>query len=60
MSTQSGEEEFLANYDAAQFDRPSLAVDVVLLTVIDGALEVALLERTAHPDRGRWSLQAYQ
>ena len=56
MSTQNGEEEFLASYDAAQFDRPSLAVDVVLLTVIDGALEVALLERTAHPDRGRWSL----
>jgi 8-oxo-dGTP diphosphatase len=50
------ERAFLAAYDPAAFDRPSLAVDVALLTVIDGHLEVALVERTQHPHQGRWAL----
>ena len=50
------EHEFLAGYDASAFDRPSLAVDVAILTVIDGHLEVALVERAEHPDKGCWAL----
>jgi 8-oxo-dGTP diphosphatase len=50
------EHDFLAAYDATEFDRPSLAVDVAILTVIDGGLEVALVERTEHPNRGHWAL----
>jgi 8-oxo-dGTP diphosphatase len=48
--------DFLAAYDANEFDRPSLAVDVAILTVVDGALEAALIERTEHPDKGHWAL----
>ncbi len=50
------EPDFLAAYDPAAFDRPSLAVDVAILTVVGSALEVALVERAEHPDRGRWGL----
>ncbi|MCP5059283.1 MAG: NUDIX domain-containing protein [bacterium] len=50
------EHEFLAAYDATEFDRPSLAVDVAILTVIGGGLEVALVERAEHPNKGHWAL----
>ena len=50
------ERDFLAAYDPTAFDRPSLAVDVAILAVVDGALEAALVERTEHPDKGRWGL----
>ena len=46
------EAAFLENYDAQEFDRPSVAVDVVLMTVEDDAMQVALIERTEHPARG--------
>ena len=55
-SQHEEEQEFLDAYDPAAFEHPSLAVDVAILTVIDGGLEVALVERKEHPDRGRWSL----
>ena len=45
------EEEFLARYDPNAFEHPSLAVDVVLLTVFDDSLAVALVRRTEHPHR---------
>ena len=47
---------FLANYDASRFPRPSVAVDVVLLTVRDDAIRALLGRRDDHPDRGRWAL----
>ena len=50
------EAEFLATYDDQAFDRLSVAVDVVLMTVHADALQVALLERPDHPDRGRLAL----
>ncbi len=50
------EEAFLAGYDASEFPHPSLAVDVVLLTVLQGALRVALVQRLEHPCRGYWAL----
>ncbi len=56
MDERYEEQVFLAAYDATEFDRPSLAVDVVILTVIDGGLQVALVERAEHPDKGRWAL----
>lgn len=51
-----GEAEFLADYDPSQFERPSVAVDVTLLTVRDGRLSTWLLQRKQHPHRGAWSL----
>jgi len=50
------EEQFLANYDTAEFPHPSVAVDVVLLTVVESALHVVLIRRGEHPFRGRWAL----
>ncbi len=52
----SEEQDFLAVYDPREFDRPSVAVDVAILAVIDGGLEVALVQRTEHPHKGRWAL----
>jgi len=50
------EAAFLAAYDPAEFERPSLAVDLVLISVKDNRLHVLLLERPHHPHRGQLSL----
>ncbi len=50
------EREFLAGYDASVFARPSVAVDVAILTVVDGRLEVALVQRSEPPHEGKWAL----
>jgi 8-oxo-dGTP diphosphatase len=50
------EAAFLARYDASAYDRPSLAVDVVLMTAADGALRTLLVRRTEHPARGAFAL----
>ena len=47
---------FLATYDASRFPRPSVAVDVVLLTVRTDAIWALLGRRDDHPHRGRWAL----
>jgi 8-oxo-dGTP diphosphatase len=53
---RAGEREFLEAYNPAEFARPSAAVDVALLTTLHGDLQALLLQRTAHPDLGRWAL----
>ncbi len=50
------EREYLARYDLNAYDRPSVAVDVVVLTVNADGLQVALYERTQHPQRGTFAL----
>jgi 8-oxo-dGTP diphosphatase len=50
------DERFLASYDVTRFERPSVAVDIALLTVADGALHTLLLRRSEPPQRGRWAL----
>ncbi|GEL23882.1 NUDIX hydrolase [Pseudonocardia sulfidoxydans NBRC 16205] len=40
----------------ADYDRPSVAVDVALLTVVDDGLAVLLHERTGEHETGRWAL----
>ena len=54
----AGDDEaaFLAAYDVTAFERPSLAVDVVVLTVEARELRVLLLRRAAHPHRGAYAL----
>jgi 8-oxo-dGTP diphosphatase len=47
---------FLASYDPATYERPSVTVDLVLLSVLDGALHVLLMRRTQPPAEGRWAL----
>lgn len=52
----SDELAFLASYDASLYPRPSVAVDVVLLTVVDDSLQTLLVRRTHQPQLGRWAL----
>src|SRR5262245_41870077 len=47
---------FLASYDPAAYERPSVTVDLVLLSVLDGALHALLMRRTQPPAAGRWAL----
>lgn len=56
IPTPDDERAFLERYDVSQFDRPSVAVDVALLSVIRGQLRVLLIRREEHPDRGKWAL----
>ncbi|MFA5965655.1 MAG: NUDIX domain-containing protein [Sphingomonas sp.] len=50
------EPDFLDRYDPTAFARPSVAVDLVLMSVVDGAPAVLLRQRDNHPFRGRWAL----
>lgn len=50
------EEAFLASYDITQFERPSVAVDVVVLGAARGSLQVAVYQRSEHPARGKLAL----
>jgi 8-oxo-dGTP diphosphatase len=53
---KSEEDKFLEEYRAGDFPRPSVAVDLVILTVVDKELRVLLVERNEHPYKGRWAL----
>jgi 8-oxo-dGTP diphosphatase len=53
---QNEEAAFLERYNPNEFDRPSLAVDITLLTVRERQLEVLIIKRNEHPAKGLWSL----
>lgn len=55
-NTTMSEAEFLAAYDPGEYERPSVAVDVVLLAVRDGALWTVGRARTQHPNQGAFGL----
>ncbi|MFC5187938.1 NUDIX hydrolase [Actinomadura harenae] len=50
------EREFLAAYDPRAYDPVSVTVDVVALTIRDGALNVLLVRRGQAPFAGMWAL----
>jgi len=50
------EADFLDSYDPAAFDRPSVAVDLVLLGLHGGRLSALLVQRDQYPFAGRWAL----
>ncbi|GJD40034.1 hypothetical protein OICFNHDK_2498 [Methylobacterium bullatum] len=50
------ETEFLAEYDPTAYERPALAVDLVLLGLREGRPAALLLKREQHPHAGRWAL----
>jgi 8-oxo-dGTP diphosphatase len=53
---QTDEQSFLEAYDPETFPRPSVAVDVAVVTVVRDRLRVLLYRRPDHPAKGRWSL----
>lgn len=50
------EATFLESYDPAAFERPSVAVDLILMSVVDGAPVVLLTRRNQHPFHHAWAL----
>lgn len=52
----SAENRFLAQYSASDFVRPSVAVDLVIFTVVDTDLKVLLIQRGDHPFKDAWAL----
>lgn len=55
-SVDPEEARFLEAYKPGAFARPSVTVDLVILTVLDKDLKVLLVQRNEHPFRGRWAL----
>jgi 8-oxo-dGTP diphosphatase len=50
------EAQFLAEYRAEDFPRPSVAVDIVIFTIVDADLKLLLIRREKHPFKGSWAL----
>lgn len=52
----SEEKAFLSSYRPKDYPRPSVAVDLVILTIVDGELRVLLVKRKEHPFKAQWAL----
>src|SRR5688572_26816851 len=50
------EKAFLAQYDARDFATALVTVDTALFTFHEERLKVLLVERSGHPDKGKWGL----
>lgn len=44
------------DYDPTQYDRPSVTVDVVILSLVDDDLRILLVKRKVAPFAGRWAI----
>ena len=51
-----GEAEFLTNYNPTKYERPAVAVDLILMSVVQGAPSALLIRRDEHPHLGQWAL----
>jgi len=56
MAERDDEREFLASYDPRDYDPVAVTVDVVALTIRDGAVHVLLVRRGVAPYQGLWAL----
>jgi len=56
VATKTRDAGVPADYDPAQFPAFAVTVDIVILTLRDGALQVLLVERGEEPFRGRWAV----
>jgi len=56
MSRSADEKAFLASYRPKDYPRPSVAVDLVIFTIIDAQLRVLLVRRNEHPFKNAWAL----
>lgn len=50
------EQVFLEGYDPARYPSPAVTVDLVLMSIVDGAPAALLMRRDAHPAKGLWAL----
>lgn len=56
MAARQDEEAFLATYDPHAFEPVAVTVDIVVLTLRQGALHVLLVRRGGPPFEGSWAL----
>ncbi len=56
MSRSADEKAFLASYQPNDCPRPSVAVDLVIFTIIDSQLRILLIVRKEHPFKNAWAL----
>ena len=45
-------------YDVTQYERPSVTVDVVIFSVVEGELKVLLIRRRNWPFEGMWAINS--
>ncbi len=50
------EKEYLEQYDPRDYERPSVAVDLLVFTMEEGRLKIVLVEREEHPFKNKLSL----
>lgn len=50
------EQNYIENYDKNQFDRPSVAVDLLIFTAEENHIEVLLIKRQEYPFKGSYAL----
>ncbi len=55
-ATRDEEARFLESYRAEDYPRPSVAVDLVIFTILAEDLRVLLVRRNEHPFLGDWAL----
>jgi 8-oxo-dGTP diphosphatase len=53
---QPADYAYLENYKAADYERPSVTVDIVILTILDNTLKVLLIKRKIPPYQGCWAI----
>ncbi|MDB5080218.1 MAG: hydrolase [Chloroflexi bacterium] len=53
---QAADYEYLATYQPSNYERPSVTVDIVILTVSDQDLKVLLVKRNVPPYQGLWAV----
>lgn len=56
MATQTRTADLPLGYDASEFPAFAVTVDVVVLTIVDGDLNVLLVRRGVEPFAGRWAI----
>lgn len=52
----TAEQEFLSTYDKSIYEKPSVAVDLLVFTIEDDRLKIVLVERNEHPYKNTLSL----
>jgi len=50
------EEDFLRHYDSSRWPSFGVTVDLSIFTIRDGKLQLLLIERGNHPEKGKWAL----
>lgn len=56
MSTKTRQRKLPAGYDAGAYPAFAVTVDVVILTMVDGVLQVLLVRRGEEPFAGMWAI----